>query len=160
MLCLFGLVGGAFIASPLHTRQLAAQHHARALLPRAVPSAIVFDLGDLSVPAAVFCGTVFCIPIQLAVAETIDALKAVVTGTPLEVIRVEVRALPPVCYPLAPAFLLPCASAFSQRTHAGLSPVVGKYGDPAQHTCSTCAARDPPLQPNPAPPTVSRATSV
>ena len=37
----------AFIASPLHAPQLAEQHHARALLPRAAPSAIVFDLGDL-----------------------------------------------------------------------------------------------------------------
>ena len=47
MLCLLGLVSGAFIASPLHAPQLAEQHHARALLPRAAPSAIVFDLGDL-----------------------------------------------------------------------------------------------------------------
>ena len=47
MLSLLGLVGGAFIASPLHAPQLAEQHHARALLPRAAPSAIVFDLGDL-----------------------------------------------------------------------------------------------------------------
>ena len=107
MLCLVGLVSGAFIASPLHAPQ---QHHARALLPRAAPSAIVFD------PGSVVTGAVIGAIVSLAVTESIDALKAVVTGTPLELIRVEVRALPPVRYPLAQAHPLPCASAFWQRT--------------------------------------------
>ena len=110
MLCLVGLVSGAFIASPLHAPQ---QHHARALLPRAAPSAIVFDPGSAAVVAV---SSVVYIPIRLAITESIDALEAVVTGTPLEVIRVEVRALPPVRYPLAQAHPLPCASAFWQRT--------------------------------------------
>ena len=110
MLSLIGLVSGAFIASPLHAPQ---QHHARALLPRAAPSAIVFDPGSAAVVAV---SSVVYIPIRLAITESIDALEAVVTGTPLEVIRVKVRALPPVRYPLAQAHPLPCASAFWQRT--------------------------------------------
>ena len=164
MLSLLGLVAsGAFIASPLHTRQLAAQHHARALLPRAVPSAIVFDPGNLEVPAAVAFGAIFCIPIQLAVAETIDALKAVVTGTPLELIRVEVRALPPVCYPpgtSASAALRFCVLAAHARRAVIL--VVGRWGDPAAPRPCMCCTRPPfaAQSRRPAPPTVSRATSV
>ena len=107
MLSLIGLVSGAFIASPLHAPQ---QHHARALLPRAAPSAIVFD------PGSVVTGVAIGAIVNLAVTESYDALKAVVTGRPLELIRVEVRALPPVRYPLAQAHPLPCASASWQRT--------------------------------------------
>ena len=96
------LTSGAFIQSPLHTPQLAKQHHARVLLPRAAPSAMAFDPGDqiLVSPAAVVLGVVVCVPIRLAITGTIDALMAVLTGTPLGLIRVEVRALLPALPPV------------------------------------------------------------
>ena len=90
------LTSGAFIQSPLHTPQLAKQHHARVLLPRAAPSAMVFDPGD----QILVLGVVVCVPIRLAITGTIDVLKAVVTGTPLGLIFVEVRALLPALPPV------------------------------------------------------------
>ena len=100
------LTSGAFIQSPLHTPQLAKQHHARVLLPRAAPSAMVFDPGDqiLVCPPAVVLGVVVYVPMRIGVYGTIDALMAVVTGKPLGLIRVEVRALltgSPACTPYA-----------------------------------------------------------
>jgi hypothetical protein len=96
------LTSGAFIQSPLHTPQLAKQHHARVLLPRAAPSAMVFDPGDqiLVCPPAVVLGVVVCVPMRIGAYGTIDVLKAAVTGEPLGLIFLEVRALLPALPPV------------------------------------------------------------
>ena len=63
---------------------------------------MVFDPGDqiLVCPPAVVLGVVVYVPMRIGVYGTIDALMAVVTGTPLGLIRVEVRALLPALPPV------------------------------------------------------------
>ena len=98
---------GAYITPPLLPPQLAKRHGAGALLPRAAPSAMVFDPTAIE-PTAVALGAVVGFPVHKAVQVTSDALQAAKKGTSFEARRVEVCVLPPASF------------ASASGTHLGL----------------------------------------
>ena len=112
LLVLLALAAGTYIASPLHTPQLAKHHGADALLPvavpRAAPSVMVFDPTAIVHPTAVAFGAVVGIPVRIAIQVTSDALQAAKKGTSFEARRVEVCVLRPASF------------ASASGTHLGL----------------------------------------
>ena len=133
LLVLLALAAGTYIASPLHTPQLAKHHGADALLPvavpRAAPSVMVFDPTAIVHPTAVAFGAVVGIPVRIAIQVTSDALQAAKKGTSFEARRVEVCVLRPASF------------ASASGTHLGLC--VMRWTPPP-----ACAARDPNARPH------------